>query len=140
MVISWLLQVSQRDMHVYICDLGLAKLHNKMSVIATSKGSGAGTLAYKAPEMFVDCKRSTPVDIYSFGCVIIEMHQNERVWGDLDGYQIMGKVLGSFQAQPESPPVQNVSEQHRQICKDCTAYDPSKRPSASQLVNYFMTS
>ena len=45
---------------MYTCDLELAKLHNKMLVIPSSKGSGAGTLAYKAPEMFIDFKRSTP--------------------------------------------------------------------------------
>ena len=56
-----------------MCDLGVAKLQNKIAIIKTSRGTGAGTIAYKAPEMFMVSKRSTPVDIYSFGCVVIEM-------------------------------------------------------------------
>ncbi|KAL5517274.1 hypothetical protein EMCRGX_G002788 [Ephydatia muelleri] len=66
--------------HVFVCDLGLAKLQNHLATIKTSKGCGAGTVPYKAPEMFYDGKRSTPADIYSFGCVLIELTTSRRVW------------------------------------------------------------
>ena len=55
-------------------------MQNKIAIIKTSKGPGAGTVAYKAPEMFMDSKCSTPVDIYSFGCVVIEMFTGKRLF------------------------------------------------------------
>ena len=124
---------------MYICDLGLAKVHHQMSAISTSNGSGAGTLAYKAPEMFVDSKRSTPVDIYSLGCVMIELFQSKRVWGDLDGLQIMAKVVGKHNVEPQSPPTTDVPDMYKTICKVCTELDTIKRPSAADILEYFMS-
>eukprot|EP00731_Ephydatia_muelleri_P018957 Em0011g997a len=80
--------------HVFVCDLGLARLQNHLATIKTSKGCGAGTVPYKAPEMFYDGKRSTPADIYSFGCVLIELTTSRRVWGTMDGFQITAKKHG----------------------------------------------
>ena len=82
--------------------------------------------------MFVESKTSTPVDIYSFGCVMIELFQNKRVWGDVvDGIHviIMAKVVGKFNVQPQSPPTADVPDEYKKICKHCTEYDPTKRPS-----------
>ncbi|KAL5476087.1 hypothetical protein EMCRGX_G025992 [Ephydatia muelleri] len=79
--------VTSSDLHVFVCDLGVAKLQSKLAIHKTSRGPGAGTVAYKAPEMFRDSRRSTPVDIYSFGCVIIELFTGKRVWGELDTCQ-----------------------------------------------------
>ena len=72
-------QVKSSDLHVFVCDLGVAKIQNKLAINKTSKGPGAGTVAYKAPEMFKASRRSTPVDIYSFGCVIIELFTGKRL-------------------------------------------------------------
>ena len=63
----------------YVCDLGLAKIQEKLGTIKTTKGVGAGTIPYKAPEMFTSAKRSTPVDMYSFGCLLIELFSGKRV-------------------------------------------------------------
>ena len=66
------MQVSRNGLTAYVCDLGLAMVRHQMSVLCIQKGQGAGTVCYKAPEMFSDSKRSTPLDIYSFGCLLIE--------------------------------------------------------------------
>ncbi|KAL5473477.1 hypothetical protein EMCRGX_G027966 [Ephydatia muelleri] len=55
----------------HVCDLGVARIQEKLATIRTSKGTGAGTIPYKAPEMFTSARRSTPVDMYSFGCLLI---------------------------------------------------------------------
>ena len=65
---------------------------------------------YKAPEMLYDGKRSTPADIYSFGCVLIELTTSRRVWGTMDGFQITAKVCGSYQLLPEPPSTDAVPE------------------------------
>ena len=40
----------------HVCDLGVARIQEKLATIRTSKGTGAGTIPYKAPEMFTSAK------------------------------------------------------------------------------------
>ena len=121
-----------------MCDLGLAKLQNHLATIKTSKGCGAGTVPYKAPEMFYDGKRSTPADIYSFGCVLIELTTSRRVWGTMDGYQITAKVCGSYQLLPEPPSTDAVPEPYKNLCAQCTRLNQAERPSALAVLHQLM--
>ena len=99
----------------HVCDLGVARIQEKLATIRTSKSTGAGTIPYKAPEMFTSAKRSTPVDMYSFGCLLIELLTEKKVWGDLDGCQITAKLCGSFQTPPEQHSVTDVPKEIK-IC------------------------
>eukprot|EP00731_Ephydatia_muelleri_P031428 Em0022g942a len=130
-------EVTSSDLHVFVCDLGVAKLQSKLAIHKTSRGPGAGTVAYKAPEMFRDSRRSTPVYIYSFGCVIIELFTGKRVWGELDTCQITCKILGTREDDPQTPSCEEVPEEHREICARSTALDGSDRPSAQEMLEYF---
>ena len=59
------------------------------------------------------------------------------MWGDVvDGILIMAKVVGKFNIQPQSPPT-DVPDEYKKICKDCTDYEPTKRPSAAEILEYF---
>ncbi|KAL5494031.1 hypothetical protein EMCRGX_G015300 [Ephydatia muelleri] len=124
--------------HVFVCDLGLARLQNHLATIKTSKGCGAGTVPYKAPEMFYDGKRSTPADIYSFGCVLIELTTSSRVWGTMDGYQITAKVCGSYQLLSEPPSTDAVPEPYKNLCAQCTRLNQAERPSALAVLHQLM--
>eukprot|EP00731_Ephydatia_muelleri_P012837 Em0007g147a len=131
------IMITSSDLHVFVCDIGVAKLQSKLAIHKTSRGPGAGTVAYKAPEMFRDSRRSTPVDIYSFGCVIIELITGKRVWGELDTCQITCKILGTREDDPQTPSCEEVPEEHREICARSTALDGSDRPSAQEMLEYF---
>eukprot|EP00731_Ephydatia_muelleri_P012886 Em0007g196a len=124
--------------HVFVCDLGLARLQNHLATIKTSKGCGAGTVPYKAPEMFYDGKRSTPADIYSFGCVLIELTTSRRVWGTMDGFQITAKVCDSYQLLPEPPSTDAVPEPYKNLCAQCTRLNQAERPSALAVLHQLM--
>ena len=56
--------------NVYVCDMGIARI-NDASVTCASKGPG--TFPYMAPEMFRASRRGPPVDMYSLGCLFIEL-------------------------------------------------------------------
>ncbi|KAL5474669.1 hypothetical protein EMCRGX_G026652 [Ephydatia muelleri] len=114
----------------HVCDLGVARIQEKLATIRTSKGTGAGTIPYKAPEMFTSAKQSTPVDMYSFGCLLIELLTEKKVWGDLDGCQITAKLCGSFQTPPEQPSVTDVPKEYKDLCTQLTRIVPSERPTA----------
>ena len=115
----------------YLCDLGVAKLQNQLATIHTFKGVGAGTVPYKAPEMFHDCRRTAAVDIYSMGCVLIELLAERKIWPDLDTFQIQHKVCGS---QPEPPSMDGVPDECKDICMSCTRIEASERPTALYLL------
>lgn len=54
-------------------DFGLARL--LMGNIYIRNRSGSGTVAYQAPEVFVEGSKLTPaVDVYSFGIMMYELY------------------------------------------------------------------
>lgn len=118
-----------------MCDLGVAKLQDQLASIKTSKGSGAGTAPYKAPEMFMDAKRSWQADIYSLGCLLIELTTRNRVWGNLDAGQICAKVCGTYLIAPQQPSTSEVPQTYRELCELCTQLKPADRPTAIQVLN-----
>lgn len=128
------MQVTKSN-QAYICDLGVAKLQYHMRSQHTSHGDGAGTIPYKAPEMFRAYRRSTPADIYSLGCVMIELFTEQHVWGDLDGSQITAKVLGTYdQPPPQQPSCLELPERLQDICLKTTRMIPAERPTASDVL------
>lgn len=92
--------MSDNIKEVYVCDMGIAKVKEVTDVSVTCVSKGPGTFPYMAPEMFRESRRGTPVDVYSLGCLFIELFGRERVWGTLDGPSIMLKVLGSYNIPP----------------------------------------
>ena len=150
------MQVTSSDLHVFVCDLGVAKLQSKLAIHKTSRGPGAGTVAFKAPDMFRDSRRSTPVDIYSFGCVIIKLFTGKRlilvcirllafiqyfitgkrVWGELDTCQITCKILGTREDEIKSieDKQQKQNEWER---KDKHQHDDDRSRELNNRLNWF---
>ena len=113
----------------------MAKLSNVGATLRTSKGEGAGTAPYKAPEMFHSARRGSAVDIYSYGCLLIELFGHKRVWGRLQQMEIMHKVCGSYQTPPEPPDVQHIQPPLQDVCRNCTNLTPEERPSIHHILN-----
>ena len=84
----------------YICDLGVAKIKHQAT-----------------PEMFGATHQSTAVDVYSLGCLYIELFGGKWVWeGMTDGMQIMQKVCGSYNNPPKMPEVDHLDPIYGNIC------------------------
>ena len=66
-----------------------AKVKQVAEATVTSVSKGPGTYPYMAPEMFKTSHRSTPVDIYSLGCLFIAP---QCVWPNLDAPDIMIRI------------------------------------------------
>lgn len=104
--------------------MGISKLKDISQATATTLSSNPiGTYPYMVPEMFGPGRRGPAVDIYSFGCLLIELFGQQRVWGTTTGMQIMQKVCGSFKSQPQPPAIDHLPMHVQHICKACCQLD-----------------
>ncbi len=129
-----IMQVTKDLSNTFICDLGISKLKEASSSTLTTISKGPlGTFAYMAPEMFSPSRRGAAVDIYSFGCLLIELFGQKRLWHGLSGPQIMQMVCGTFNTAPRSPCTDHLEEQYRIICNRCTQLQSKDRPKIGDV-------
>lgn len=57
---------------VELCDFGISRVLEDVPSGFTT-GAGAGTLPFQAPEYLVENERSTAVDVYAFGGVMLKV-------------------------------------------------------------------
>lgn len=93
-----------------------------------------GTQAYMAPEVFMKSNtegHGRAVDIWSLGCVTVEMASGKRPWAEFDSnYQIMFKVgMGEIPEIPDS-----LSEEGSHFASICLVHDPRSRATTNQLL------
>ena len=84
------------EKNVKLGDFGCAVKIKSHSTMPGELQGFVGTQAYMAPEVFtrnMSEGHGRASDIWSVGCVVLEMTQGERPWADLkSNYQIMFKV------------------------------------------------
>ena len=85
------LQVEKGTLHVYVTDMGLAKL--KINLSTMSNVAVVGTPYYLAPETFHG-KVGKPSDVWSYGIVLLELFGGQRAWGDIGHHnELIGKIM-----------------------------------------------
>jgi len=128
-------------------DFGAAKVIAKQgkTLVADPSGRGArqgsmtGTPMYMSPEVIKGgnpaSARHGAVDIWSLGCVILEMATGRRPWASLDNeWAIMYNIAQGNPPQMPSP--DQLSEQGMDFLKRCFERDPAKRISAAELLQH----
>jgi mitogen-activated protein kinase kinase kinase len=99
--------------------------------------SMTGTPMYMSPEVI---KGETPghlgaVDIWSLGCVILEMATGRRPWANLDNeWAIMYNIAQGNQPQVPSP--DQLSPQGIDFLKRCFVRDSKNRATAVELLQH----
>ncbi|KAL9891810.1 mitogen-activated protein kinase kinase kinase 4 isoform 2-T2 [Glossina fuscipes fuscipes] len=95
-----------------------------------------GTQAYMAPEIFTKTNsggHGRAVDIWSVGCVVVEMASGKRPWAQFDSnFQIMFKV--GMGEKPETP--ENLSQEGHDFIDHCLQHDPKDRMTALELLEH----
>ncbi|BGP53188.1 mitogen-activated protein kinase kinase kinase [Rhodotorula sphaerocarpa] len=125
----------------------------KISDFGTSKKSGdiyqndenmsmQGSIFWMAPEVIHNNKQgySAKADIWSLGCICIEMLAGSRPW---EGEGFMGAMfkLGAERMRPPLPPDIELSENADHFVGECLQIDPDLRPKASEAKSHpFLTS
>ena len=132
-----MMQVTYNLEGVFICDFGLAKFKDvAQGTMTTVTQHMTGTYPYMAPEMFSVSHRSAAVDIYSLGCLYIELFGRKRVWpSGISGMQIMQKVCGSYGSPPVSPSTSHLTSSQQTLCNGCCQLDYKKRLNIHEVIN-----
>ncbi|CAF1159830.1 unnamed protein product [Rotaria sp. Silwood1] len=123
---------------VKISDFGLAKIRQETSRQTTESNKqlvGAGTLQWKAPELLKFGKPSKASDIYSLGIVFWELATGFVPYDELDEATIsQGVKAGERLEIPNDVPPTFAS-----IISNAWSQEPSKRPTAQQLIEQIIT-
>ncbi|PSK39217.1 hypothetical protein C7M61_001820 [Candidozyma pseudohaemuli] len=98
--------------------------------------SMTGTPMYMSPEVITgqSTAKNGVVDIWSLGCCVLEMATGRRPWANLDNeWAIMYHIAAGHKPQLPSP--DQLSESGRKFLSRCLEHDPTKRPSAVELLS-----
>ena len=114
---------------MYLCDMGLTKLIEDGASVTIH--STEGTYSYMAPECFDRlARKSCKVDVYSFGCVLIELFTEKKVWGDFGMINIFQEV-----AVKQSAPKFSVEcPQLQTLIESCLSREAQKRPTFGHII------
>jgi mitogen-activated protein kinase kinase kinase len=101
-----------------------------------------GTPMYMSPEVIrgdvpatSQSRHSGAADIWSLGCVILEMSTGRRPWSTLDNeWAIMYNIAQGN--PPQMPAEEQLSSQGVEFLQRCFARDPAKRSSAAELLQH----
>ena len=87
-----------------------------------------------SPEVVLREWHSYPADIWSLGCLVIEMASGSPPWSN---YSDLSREVLKLIAKPNNlPDIPKVSPVLSDFILQCLERDPSKRPSAKELLNH----
>jgi mitogen-activated protein kinase kinase kinase len=126
-------------------DFGAAKVIARQgkTLVAAEAGAGkanksmTGTPMYMSPELIKgeNPGRDGAVDIWSLGCVILEMATGRRPWASLDNeWAIMYNIAQGN--PPQLPSSDQLSPEGIDFLRKCFVRDPKKRASAPELLQH----
>ncbi|KAM6956719.1 mitogen-activated protein kinase kinase kinase 4 isoform 2-T2 [Aplochiton taeniatus] len=112
------------------------KLKNNAQTMPGEVNSTMGTAAYMAPEVITRAKgegHGRAADIWSLGCVLIEMVTGKRPWHEYEhNFQIMYKV-----GMGHKPPIpEKLSTEGKDFLEHCLESEPKRRWTASMLLDH----
>ena len=103
--------------------------------VPAKQKSMTGTPMYMSPEVIkgTDEGRLGSIDIWSLGCVVLEMATGKRPWASLDNeWAIMYNIAQGN--PPQLPSREQLSQGGIDFLKRCFERDPRKRASAAELL------
>ncbi|WFD33744.1 mitogen-activated protein kinase kinase kinase [Malassezia cuniculi] len=96
-----------------------------------------GSIFWMAPEVMSLSRKgySAKVDIWSLGCVVLEMLAGRRPWSDEEAVQAMFKI-GAERRAPPVPSDCRLSKPAAHFLRNCFEIDPDRRPTATRLLEH----
>ncbi|KAG1655214.1 Mitogen-activated protein kinase kinase kinase 1 [Nymphon striatum] len=129
------LLVDSTGRHLKIGDFGAAaRLASQATVTGEFQGQLLGTIAFMAPEVLRGEDYGRSCDIWSVGCVIIEMVTAKPPWNANDLSNHLALIF-KIACSSTPPPIPNhLSKPLKHLIQTCLMMKCEERPSAKQLL------
>lgn len=109
---------------------GCAEESASLDACATMKGS----IPWMAPEVMNNQSYGRKADIWSFGCLLLEMATAERPWGSFDNELAALCRIALLEDVPSAP--DHLSAPLRDFVSRCLKRDPKERPYTDELLQH----
>jgi len=119
------------DCQVKLADFGCSKLSDEDSTMANTM---KGTIPWMAPEVIMRKGYGRKADIWSLGCVVVEMATAKPPWGRMDNPIAAMRKIGMSSELPPVP--DSLSPAARSFVSRCLDRDKENRPSAADLLGH----
>jgi len=117
------------DCKVKLSDFGCSKRTSD-----TLSKSMRGSIPWMAPEVIQQSGYGRMADIWSFGCVVVEMGTGKHPWGHFDNQIAAMRRIAMTQDLPPLP--EGITETCREFICNCLQRDKTMRPSAAELLQH----
>ncbi|KAF9934559.1 hypothetical protein BGZ67_003787 [Mortierella alpina] len=115
-----------------ISDFGISKKNaQSQGGYDENVGSLQGSVFWMAPEMVTSKAYGAKVDIWSFGCLVLEMFTGQQPWKGYAPQQALF-TIGSSSAHPPIP--ETICEEGQRFLARCFLTDANQRPTAADLL------
>lgn len=119
-----------------LVDYGDINRQFKVALSKVNLSYMSGTIPFSAPETVLG-QNFNPIkaDIWSFGCLLIELVTGFHPWHELEHDYAIIYRLGATKFLPEALLDLPISEEGSEFIKSCLIHEPDKRPSAHSLLS-----
>ncbi|KAH7103877.1 Pkinase-domain-containing protein [Auriculariales sp. MPI-PUGE-AT-0066] len=117
---------------IKISDFGISKkvADNILSTARVHRPSLQGSVFWMAPEVVKQTSYTLKADIWSLGCLVVEMFTGEHPYPKLNQMQAIFKI--GMSAKPQTP--DDISSDAEEFLGQTFEIDYTKRPSAAELL------
>lgn len=119
---------------VKLSDFGCSKQYQSIDSESGFTTSVKGSLPWMAPEVIKQKGYGRKADIWSIGCVALEMLTAKNPWEIEDNHIIFMMKMVTENTIPEIPA--GISSSAKEFLMDCFQRDPAFRKSAKELLNH----
>lgn len=124
--------------NIKISDFGISKRVEASALLAPAKNGGhvhrpslQGSVFWMAPEVVKQTSYTRKADIWSLGCLIVEMFTGAHPFPNCSQLQAIFQI-GNSSAKPTTP--EDVSDEGKTFLSKTFEIDHEKRPSADELL------
>ncbi|QLL33210.1 hypothetical protein HG536_0E01210 [Torulaspora globosa] len=117
---------------VKITDFGISKKLSPLNKLQDKRASLQGSVYWMAPEVVKQAATTEKADIWSTGCVVIEMFTGRHPFPDFSQMQAIFKIGTS--TTPETPSW--ATDEGKDFLEKTFQLDYKKRPSAAELLQH----
>ena len=115
------------ECHAKLSDFGCSKRAND-----TMSHTMRGSIPWMAPEVIKNTGYGRKADIWSYGCVLVEMATGKSPWGSFDNPMAAMCKIAMSQETPPLP--EGMSAPCLDLMSQCLQRDPLVRPDSSKLL------